>query len=214
MAGVFMLSGVLASEPAVEGTDYTRLGKPLAVEPGKPIEVLEFFWYRCPHCNQLEPGLSAWARKLPKDVKLRPVPAVLNPNWLPGAKLYYALEELGALDRLHGKVFEAYHKEKLDLDNEAQLLAWVRKQGLDEARFKSAYASFSAQTRAMKGAQAARDAGIDGVPALLVDGKYLTSISKTFTEERLFEVLGQLIQRARSERGGKPAKLKPVAPAK
>lgn len=206
LAGMFLMSGAMAFDPAVEGTDYTHLSRPLAVETGKQIEVVEFFWYRCPHCNQLEPGLEAWAKKLPKDARLRQVPAVFNPNWLPAAKLFYALDQLGLLNRLHGKVFDAYHKDKLDLDNEAQLLAWMKKQGVDETRFKAAYGSFSVQTRAMKGAQAARDAGITGVPALLVDGKYLTSISMTFTEERLFEVLDQLIQRARSERGGKKAK--------
>lgn len=207
LAGMFMLTAALATpEPAEEGTDFKRTNKPLAVETGKKIEVVEFFWYRCPHCNQLEPGLEAWAKKLPADVVLRPVPAVLNPNWLPAAKFFYALDDLGALDKLHGKVFEAYHKEKLDLDNEAQLMAWVKKQGLDERKFKAAYKSFSAQTRAMKGAQAARAAGITGVPALMVDGKYLTSVSMTITEERLFEVLDDLIQRARNERKGKSAK--------
>jgi thiol:disulfide interchange protein DsbA len=214
LAGLFMLTGALAAEPAVEGTDYQRLARPLQVETGKQIEVAEFFWYRCPHCNQLEPALSAWARKLPADVKLRPLPAVFKPTWMPAAKLHYALADIGALGKLHGKVFEAYHKEKLDLDDEAQLMAWVKKQGLDETRFMAAYGSFSNQTRAMKGAQAAREAGVSGVPALLVDGKYLTSMSMTFTEERLFEVLDQLIQRARAERGGKAAKQKPLAPAK
>ena len=206
LAGLFMLTGALAAEPIEEGTDYKRLAKPVPVETGKQIEVAEFFWYRCPHCNQLEPGLSAWAKKLPPDVKLRPVPTVLNQNWLPAAKLYYALADLGALNRLHGKVFEAYHNEGLDLDDEDQLMAWVKKQGLDEARFKAAYRSFSTRTRVMKGDRTARAAGITGVPALVVDGKYLTSISMTYTEERLFEVLDQLIQRARKERGGKTAK--------
>lgn len=213
LAGMFMLTGALAAaEPAEEGTDYKRLSKPLRVETGKQIEVAEFFWYRCPHCNQLEPALEAWAKKLPADVKLRPVPAVLDPSWLPAAKTYYTLAEMGVLDKLHGKVFNAYHKEKLDLDDAAQLMTWVKKQGLDEAKFQSTYRSFSTQTSAMKGQQsfanAFRAAGISraGVPALLVDGKYLTNISMTVTEERLFEVLDQLIQRARSERGGKPAK--------
>ncbi len=206
LAGLFVLTGALAAEPAEEGTDYTRLAKPVPVETGKQIEVVEFFWYRCPHCSQLEPGLDAWARKLPADVKFRPVPAVLNPNWLPAAKLYYALAEVGALARLHGKVFEAYHKDKLDLDDEDELMAWIGKQGVDVAKFKSAYRSFSAQTRAMKGAQAARKAEITGVPALMVDGKYTTSVSMTITEERLFEVLDQLIQRARAERRGKASK--------
>jgi thiol:disulfide interchange protein DsbA len=214
LASMFVLTGAFGAEPAVEGTDYTRLSQPLPVESGKQIEVVEFFWYRCPHCNQLEPSLEAWAKKLPADVKLRPVPAVFNQNWQPAAKLFYALAELGVQANLHNKVFEAYHKDKLDLDDEAQLSAWVKKQGLDQARFLSAYRSFSVQTRVMKGAQEARAAGITGVPAVLVEGKYLTSVSMTLTEERLFEVLDQLVQRARSERGGKTVKQKPVAKGK
>lgn len=206
LASLFMLTGALAAEPAEEGTDYQRLAKPVPVETGRQIEVAEFFWYRCPHCNQLEPGLEAWAKKLPADARFRAVPAVLNPNWLPAAKLHYALADVGALDRLRGKVFDAYHKDRLDLDDEAVLMAWIKKQGVDEARFKAAYRSFSVQTRAMKGAQTARNAGITGVPALMVDGKYITAISMTYTEERLFEVLDQLIQRARAERGGKAPK--------
>ena len=218
LAGAFMLGGALAANPAAdpaeEGTDYKRVSKPFAVETGKQIEVAEFFWYRCPHCNQLQPALEEWAKKLPPDVKLRPVPTVLNPNWLPAAKTYYALSDLGALNRLHGKVFEAYHKEKLDLDDKAELLAWVKKQGLNAKRFEAAYTSFDTHKRVMKGDQAARTAGITGVPTLVVDGKYMTSISMTFTEERLFEVLDQLIERARKERGGKSVQRKPVATGK
>lgn len=206
LAGLFMLTGALAVEPAEEGADYKRLAKPVPVETGKQIEVAEFFWYGCPHCNQLEPGLEAWVKKLPADVKFRPIPAILNPNWQPAAKLHYALADLGVLNKLHRKVFDAYHKDKLDLDDEAVLMAWVKKQGLDAAKFKTAYNSFSAQTRTMKGAQSARNAGISGVPTLMVDGKYITAISMTYTEERLFEVLDQLVQRARAERGGKAPK--------
>lgn len=206
LAGLFMLTGALAVEPAEEGTDYKRVNRPVPVETGKQIEVVEFFWYGCPHCNQLEPALDAWVKKLPADVKFRAVPAILNPNWLPAAKLHYALADLGALDRLRGKVFDAYHKDKLNLDDEAVLMAWIKKQGLNEARFRTAYRSFSVQTRAMRGAQTARTAGISGVPVLMVNGKYLSSISMTYTEERLFEVLDQLIQRTRAERGGKAAK--------
>ena len=213
LAGMFMLTAAMAAaDPAEEGTDYQRLNRPLAVETGKKIEVVEFFWYRCPHCNQLEPAFEAWAKKLPADVKLRRVPTVFNQQWLPAAKLYYALADMGVLDKLHGKVFDAYHKDKLDLDDEAKLMAWVKQQGLDEAKFQAAYRSFSAQASAMKGTQAARDAGVSGVPSLLVDGKYLTAVSMTYTEDRLFEVLDQLIQRARSERA-KSAK-KPVAGGK
>lgn len=211
LAGLFAMGLALAAEPANEGFDYKTLKKPLAVETGKQIEVAEFFWYRCPHCYQLEPGLQAWKNKLPADVKVRPVPTVFNENWLPGAKIYFTLQEMGVLDKLHGKVFDAYHKEGLNLNDEAQLVAWVKRQGLNEAAFQSSYRSFSVQTKAMKGATAARDAGLDGVPAVLVDGKYLTSISMTASEARLFDVLDQLIERARKERGSGIAKRKPAA---
>lgn len=205
LTGLLVAGTALAVDPAVEGTDYKRLKKPLPVETGKQIEVAEFFWYRCPHCNQLESGLKAWEKTLPADVKLRPVPTVFNDNWVPGAKIYYTLMEMGVLDKLHVKVFDAYHKEGMNLNDEAQLMAWVRRQGLNEAKFKSVYNSFSIQTKAMRGAHAARAAGLEGVPALLVDGKYLTTVSMTFTEDRLLEVLDQLIERARQERGGKKA---------
>lgn len=211
LIGLMVMGSALAANPAEEGFEFKHLKNPLGVETGKQIEVAEFFWYRCPHCNQLEPGLKAWAKKLPGDVKLRPVPAVFNDNWMPGAKIFYALEEMGALAKLHEKVFHAYHKEGLNLNDEAQLMAWVKRQGLDEAKFKAAYQSFSVQTKAMKGAKAAQSAGIDGVPAVLVDGKYLTSISMTLTEARLFEVLDQLIERARKERGSNIVKLKPAS---
>lgn len=213
LAAIIFAGAALAADPAVEGTDFKRLPKPLAVETGKQIEVAEFFWYRCPHCNQLEPGLKAWAKNLPTDTKLRLVPTVFNDNWLPGAKIYYTLQEMGVLDKLHGKVFEAYHKEALNLNDDAQLMAWVKRQGLNEAAFQNAYRSFSVQTKAMKGATAARAAGLDGVPALLVDGKYLTSVSMTITEDRLFEVLDELIARARKERGNNIVKIKPAAKA-
>lgn len=209
-AGLLMFGHALAAgitaDPAEEGKEFKRIATPLVVETGKKIEIVEFFWYRCPHCSQLEPALSAWAKKLPADVKLRPVPAVFNDQWLAGAKIHATLMEMGVLDKLHSKVFEAYHKENLNLNDEAKLSDWVKKQGLDEAKFFSIYRSFSTQTQAMKGGQAARSAGIDGVPALVVDGKYLTSVSMALTEERLFEVLDQLVQRARKERGGKAAK--------
>jgi thiol:disulfide interchange protein DsbA len=199
-------------QPITEGQDYTVLKVPQPVETGAKIEVVEFFWYRCPHCNHLRPALEAWAKKLPKDVQLRYVPAVFNEQWQPGAKIFYALQDVGALDRLHDKVFDAYHAQNINLNDEATLFAWIEKQGVNRAKFEAAYKSFSTQTRVMKGAQAARDAGIGGVPALMVGGKYVTSQSQTITEERLFETLDYLIQKIRAEHSPKSRKAgaKPV----
>lgn len=204
----------VSGDAAVEGKDYTRLDTPIPVETGKKVEVVEFFWFRCPHCNQLEPGLEAWAGKMPSHAVLRHVPAVFNQQWLPAAKLFFALQEMGVEDKLHGDVFAAYHKENRNLDDPAQLTDWLKREGVDVAKFMSYYNSFGVQTQSMRSGQAARNAGINGVPAFMVDGKYTTSLSQTFTEDRLFEVLDQLIEKARKERMGKVSSHKAVKKAK
>ena len=210
LAALFLVpishAGTSDLQPITEGQDYTVLKVPQPVETGNKIEVVEFFWYRCPHCNHLRPALEAWAKKLPKDTQLRYVPAVFNNQWQPGAKIFYALQDVGALDRLHDKVFEAYHVQNINLNDEATLFSWIEKQGVDRAKFEAAYNSFSTQSRVMKGAQSARNAGINGVPALMVGGKFVTSQAQTITEERLFETLDYLIQKIRQERAPKSHK--------
>lgn len=205
-AAVLSFSALAAPDEAFEGHDYARLEQALPVATGKKIEVLEFFWYRCPHCNALEPDLNAWLKKLPKDAEIRRVPAVFRDDWMPGAKIYYALEQMGQLARLHDKVFDAYHRQNLNLNDPAVLGPWVAKQGVDRAKFEAIYNSFSTQSRAMQGARLATLAGISGVPSFVVDGKYTTSMGMTQSEPRLFEVLDQLIVKARAERAGKTAK--------
>lgn len=202
-AAVLSLSALAAPEEVFEGHDYTRVSVPQPVATGKKIEVLEFFWYRCPHCNQLEPGLDTWLKKLPKDAQIRRVPAVFRDDWMPGAKIYYTLAQMGLLNRLHQKVFDAYHVEGLNLNDPAVLGDWVVKQGVDRKTFENIYNSFSTQSKAMQGAQLARTYGVMGVPAFIIDGKYATSESMTGSEQRLFEVLDQLIVKARAERHGK-----------
>jgi thiol:disulfide interchange protein DsbA len=205
-AAVLSLSALPAladSAAAFEGHDYTRLADIQPVATGKKIEVLEFFWYRCPHCFQLEPGLDAWLKTLPKDAEIRRVPAVFRADWAPGAKIYYTLEQMGLLARLHNKVFDAYHVERLNLNDPAILGDWIAKQGVDRKKFESIYNSFSMQTEIMKDARLVTAYGINGVPTFIVDGKYATSESMTGSEPRLFEVLNQLIVKARAERHGK-----------
>lgn len=200
-------SAFAAPESAFEGHDYARLGQPQPVATGKKIEVLEFFWYRCPHCFQLEPALAKWLKTLPKDAQVRRVPAVFRDDWLPGARLYYTLEQMGEAGRLHVKVFDAYHVDKLNLNDPAVLGDWIAKQGVDRQKFEGIYNSFSIQSKATQGARLGAAYGLTGVPAFVVDGKYLTSAGMTGSEARLFEVLDQLIVKAREERRGKkPAK--------
>ena len=202
-AAVFSLSALAAGPEAFEGHDYTRLKNAQPVATGKNVEVLEFFWYRCPHCFQLEPGLNAWLKTLPRDAQVRRVPAVFRDDWMPGAKLYYTLEQMKLLDSLHHKVFDAYHVQNINLNDPAVLGGWIAQQGVDRKKFEGVYHSFSTQTKATQGARLATTYAITGVPAFIIDGKYATSMSMTGSEARLFEVLDQLIVKARAERGGK-----------
>jgi thiol:disulfide interchange protein DsbA len=194
--------------PPVEDLEYSVQKVPQAVTTGKKIEIMEFFWYRCPHCYKLEPALNAWLAKLPKDAQIKRMPAVFNDSWLPGAKIFYALQDIGA-EKLHDKVFDAYHRDNLDLNNEAVLMDWIAKQGVDRAKFQAAYQSFSTQSKATQGSMLARVYDLKGVPSFVVDGRYVTSETMTGSEPRLFEVLDQLITKARKARApGKPAKKK------
>jgi len=204
-AAVFSLSTLAAGPEAFEGHDYTRLKNAQPVATGNKVEVLEFFWYRCPHCFQLEPALNTWLKKLPKDAQVRRVPAVFRDDWMPGAKLYYTLEQMDLLGSLHPKVFDAYHLENINLNDPAVLGGWVAKQGVDRKKFEGIYNSFSTQSKAAQGARMATTYGITGVPAFIIDGKYATSVSAAGSEARLFEVLDQLIVKARAERSGKKA---------
>lgn len=201
-AATFSLAA-LAAPDAFEGHDYERLKNPQAVATGNKIEVLEFFWYRCPHCFQLEPALESWLKKLPKDAQVRRVPAVFRDDWMPGAKIFHTLEQMGELDKLHKKVFDAYHVHNINLNDPAVLMDWVAKQGIDRKKFESIYKSFSTQSRSTQGGRLASSYAIRGVPAFVIDGKYSTSMSMTGSEARLFEVLDQLIVKAREERAAK-----------
>ena len=202
-AAVFSLSTLAAGPEAFEGHDYTPLKNAQPVATGKKVEVLEFFWYRCPHCFQLEPSLNTWLKTLPKDAQVRRVPAVFRDDWMPGAKLYYTLEQMNLLDSLHAKVFDAYHVANINLNDPAVLGGWIAKQGVDRKKFEGVYNSFSTQSKATQGARLATTYAITGVPVFIIDGKYTTSMSLTGSEARLFEVLDQLIVKARTERSGK-----------
>ncbi len=204
-ATVLSLSALAAGPEAFEGHEYARLKNPQPVATGSKVEVLEFFWYRCPHCFQLEPGLNAWLKTLPKDAQVRRVPAVFRDDWMPGAKLYYTLEQMNLLDRLHNKVFDAYHVDNINLNDPAMLGGWIAKQGVERKKFEGVYHSFSTQSKATQGARLATAYAISGVPAFIIDGKYTTSVSMAGSQARLFEVLDQLIVKARAERSGKKA---------
>jgi len=163
------------AKPPVAGTDYLVLDKPAPVEaPAGKIEVIEFFWYSCPHCNVFEPALATWIKKAPKDVAVRRVPVAFRDDFVPQQRLYYALEAMGLVDKLHGRVFTAIHAEKLSLNSAESIAAWVAKQGVDKGKFMEQFNSFAVANKATKGTQLQNAYKVEGVPAIGVAGRFYT----------------------------------------
>ena len=181
-----------------EGKDYIKLGKPASVSaPAGKVEVVEFFWYSCPHCNAFEPQFEAWAKSQPADVVVRRVPVAFNASFVPQQKLYFALEGMNLLPQLHAKVFRAIHIERNGLKTDDAILDWVGKQGVDAAKFKEVYNSFTVANQARKAAQLQNEYDVEGVPAMGVAGRYYTDGTKAGNMENVLRVVNALVASSR-----------------
>lgn len=204
-----------------DGVDYLTLDKPAPTESAGKIEVVEFFWYSCSHCNRFEPQLEQWVKKLPKDVVLRRVPVAFRPDFEPQQRLYFVLEMLNKVDELHKKVFYAIHVEKQALNTLPLIADWAQKQGIDKAKFIEAYNSFPVATKTRKATLLQDAYKIDGVPALGVAGKFYTSGSVAQSMERALVVTDHLVGIVRAAmpaakpapKAAVPAAVKPAANA-
>lgn len=177
----------------VDGKDYIKLGRPAPVDtPAGKVEVLEFFGYWCPHCAKFEPAFDAWVKKTPAHMVVRRIPVAFRDNQAPLQRLYFALEAMGKLDELHGKVFTAIHGEKVNLSTQDDIANWVAKQGVDKTKFLDQYNSFSMSGKLKRATQLAEAYQLDGVPAMGVAGKYFTSGSLAGTMERVLAVVEHL----------------------
>jgi thiol:disulfide interchange protein DsbA len=191
----------LAQRKPEEGKDYRTLDKKAPVEaPAGKIEVVEFFWYSCPHCNAFEPKLAAWLKNLPADVAFRRVPVAFRDDFVPQQRLFYTLEAMGKLDPMHGKVFHAIHAERAGLAREEQIVEWVDKQGLDKAKFRELYNSFSVSSKARRAAQLQDQFKVSGVPALGIAGRYYTDGELARNMDRALQVTDYLIAETRKSR--------------
>ncbi len=181
-----------------EGKDFQKLSKPVATDaPAGKIEVIEFFWYSCPHCNAFEPVLDAWIKAASKDLVIRRVPVAFNASFLSQQKLYYALEGMGKLDAVHAKVFRAIHVEKLKLTKDEDIFAWVGNQGVDVAKFKEIYNSFNVANQARRAAQLQADYGVEGVPSMGVAGRYYTDGTMAGSMQTVLQVVDYLVSSVR-----------------
>ncbi|TAK91447.1 MAG: thiol:disulfide interchange protein DsbA/DsbL [Burkholderiaceae bacterium] len=193
-----------APAPIVEGQDYQVLKTAQPTEEVGKIEVTEFFSYGCPHCYHFEPMLNAWMKTLPTDVVVRRVPISFNPHFATVQRLYYALDALGIEKDLHSKVFDAIHKDNVDLYSVEGMVGFMEKQGVSREKFMAAYNAFGVQAKLNRADQMTRLYQIMGVPTLAVDGRYITSAHSL---EGNITVANALITKVREQR----APVKPAA---
>jgi len=189
------------------GIEYVTLAQPQPVQTaGKKVEVIEFFMYHCPHCNALEPQLSQWVKKQGDNIQFKRVHLPFSGPNDPEAHLYLTLEALGKAEEFQSKVFKAWHVDHLRLNTDAAIIDWVTKNGIDRTKFLDTWNSFGVMTKLRRLPQITGDYKVDGVPTMIVDGKYQTSPSivynsvKSGSEPVLFgatlQVLDALVAKA------------------
>jgi len=182
--------------------DY-RLIEPQPVKTGDRIEVIDFFWYGCPHCYAFQPALEEWIKRMPPDVTLRRIPAILRDNWAPHARIYYALESLGELERLHQQVYHGYHVQELHMSKPEVMVQWAVRHGIDRQKWTDTYNSPEVTQKVETAKTLTMDYNVQGTPSLVVDGRYLTSPAMARSEQRMIPILDDLIRIARQQRASK-----------
>jgi thiol:disulfide interchange protein DsbA len=180
------------------GKDYLQLDRavPTDAGPGK-VELIEFFWYSCPHCNAFEPTFAQWVKNAPKDVVVRRVPVAFRDDFAPQQRLYYTLEAMGLLETVHAKVFRAIHVERLPLNSDALIQAWVEKQGVDGKKFAETSKSFGVAGKVKRAVQLQNEFRVEGVPSLGIAGRYYTDGTMAGSMERALKVAEFLLAQAK-----------------
>lgn len=201
---LLLVSAHVMADPQA-GEEFNQTAQAIPTDNAAKIEVMELFWYGCPHCYQLEPQLTAWVKKLPQDVYFKRVPGLPRPDWAPMAKAFYALETLGLSEKLHMPLFEAIHKQKvLKPNDELAAIDWITKQGgVDRKKVEEAFNSFSTNTKLTRAAQIFRASGATGVPSLIIDGKYVTSSTMAGGNQEVLNVADYIIANVRKDKAAK-----------
>jgi protein dithiol oxidoreductase (disulfide-forming) len=191
----FASNAALAQQAAPkEGKEYLRLSTPAPTEaPAGKVEVVEFFWYSCPHCNAFEPTFAAWKQKAPANVSVRRVPVAFNASFVPQQKLFFALQSMPNFDAMHVKVFHAIHVERNKLAKDEDIFNWVAKQGVDVNKFKEAYNSFNVSSQVRKAAQLQQAYDVEGVPSMGVAGRFYTDGPRAGSMVNVLNVVDHLV---------------------
>ena len=192
-----------AQTPLVEDRDYVTIEPAQPTQNANKIEVVEYFSYACPHCNELNTHIIKWESKLPADVVFTRVPVNFNPFYLLMARLYYTLEAIGELKRLDSAVFSAIHEKGVKLIDDQSILEWATSQGVDAKKFSTAYNSFGVASKVRAADQLARDSKLQGVPALIVDGRYRVVGKEMKSIGDLLVLTDKVVDKVRKERKAK-----------
>jgi thiol:disulfide interchange protein DsbA len=192
-----MAAPLIASAQGVKA-QYSELNPPQPVDTdGKKIEVVEFFWYGCPHCYNLEPLIETWTKKLAPDVEFRRIPAVFNERWAYDAAIFYTFEALGVLPKLHRPLFDAIHRDHLRTDDQKAMSEWLQKQGVEPKKFYDTLKSFGVQSKTRRAAQLSVAYKIDGTPAMAVQGRYTVSADQGGSREGMLDTVSYLVNMVR-----------------
>ena len=208
VTALIWLSVSATAAAQVAGKDFQLINPPQPTESGNKIEVIEFFSYACPHCHSLQPSLATWLKRKPADVEFRRIPAVFQDNRIPFARIFYTLDAMSLVDKLHHDVFAAIHDRRVRLQEPKVLFDWVASKGVDKQKFIDTYNSFSVQSRTQRATDITRRYNVPFTPAIVVDGRYLTGPSMTapgnaVDYDRFFKVLDQIIASARKNHAAK-----------
>ena len=189
---------IIITSPNVFAQKYVQISTEKQQE-SKSIIIYEFFWYGCPHCYNLEPTMERIEADLDKDTKIVKLPVALRDSWIPHAKLFYALQQMGKIDEVHNLIFEEIHLEDNRLNTEQQMVDFLGKHGIDTNKFMEKFNSFGTEARIKKASNLAKKYQINSVPTIIVNGKYLTSGSYVSSYDELYSVINLLIERERND---------------
>lgn len=192
------VSVAAVAQEYTEGTEYLRLSTPQPTSTTDKIEVIELFWYGCPHCNDLEPHLAEWLETKPDDVEFVRLPAIVGKRWEPLAQAYFTAELLGVLDQTHLALFESIHVKNQKYTDEAQIMEFFVSQGVSEEDFRNAYNSFAVSVKMNNAKLMTRRYAITGVPTVIVNGKFSTSVKYARGNANLIKVIDFLVVQERT----------------
>ncbi len=195
LLGLFVFSPPIYAASFVEGQHYEVVSPQQPTSTGGKIEVVEMFWYGCPHCYEFEPFVNRWLKKKPENVEFIRMPAIFRPEWALHARAFYTAKVLGVLDKVHNAIFEATHELKRPLSTETQMAEFFAEQGVKKTEFSKVFRSFAVESKVRRAMDMSRRYGIKGVPSVIINGKYRTGGHMAGGNANVFKIVDYLAEK-------------------